>query len=187
MLNKDLVRQLERAVDEITNHYDETFCENLNDYEYLLEDQDEQIIKDFESNYSSRGLGFVDNDELDGAEVIAAFRDRRFTDSDIVRVLLGAAECEPCDIYIHYNEIASVSIGEYEHQIDVEGHPELKDLIAAATDEELKAARIEDRDSFYAYGNPCDRIIWKVDPKIVLEKLNAVKPRAKLSLVPKQA
>lgn len=167
--DSDMVAEIRHEIDRISEQYDDDFCEHrLDDYADCIADADD-IIRNFKSNYSSRSIGIKEHDDLNADEILERLQ-RRLTKKQIVALLLDCSNPETCDIYVHWNEIASVQIGEMEYQIDVEYHEDLKNLIAQATDDEIEQAGA-DRDSFLVYGYPCDRIIWKLDPETLLERL----------------
>lgn len=172
---------LEAKLSELTESADETFLENgLDGYSYVFDDDRDAILKNFRENYRSSRIGFQAFDHLTGDEIADAalkvMSVEAFTD-----LLLSHSEATDCDYYVQWNEIGSVSIGEYEHQIDTAGDDELIALVAACTQEELKMLRYQDwsrgksvvAGSFWTYGHPCDRIVWKVDPETLLEALEA--------------
>jgi hypothetical protein len=161
-LVRDIRHEIERIVDEEDKRFEDYACDQ---YEGCIDLDD--VIKDFESNYSSRSIGLTPWDGYDGAELVAALKTKLDTDQ-IQSLIFECAEPQTCDYYIQWNEVASVPVGEQEYQIDIDDHEDLKDLVAKATDAELKELRIRDG-SVLAYGNPCERIIWKLDVGIFLE------------------
>lgn len=171
----DTVRDIQRELERIVESEDKCFEDRIGDYDYLACDDPKEVLKAFAENYTSRKIGFTDNDELNGHGVLAAFR-KHLEDNAIASLILEASEVETCDYYIQWNEVYSASIGEMEYQIDFDDLPDLKALLDAATPEERAAAGVDASDykdgSMLVYGMPCDRIIWKVDPEIILERLN---------------
>jgi hypothetical protein len=182
MKHSEAYRNLRAEVERIVESCDQTWIENLSDYTYLLEDHEDEIIKNFKDNYSSRSIGLIEFDDIDGDEMVAMLL-KTITKQALTALLIDSSECIECDYYVQWNEIASVSIGEMEYQVDVENEPTLKVLMAQCTDEELKEAGIKDPDSFLVYGMPCDRLIWKVDPEILLARVAPYLKRAQLKEV----
>lgn len=142
------------------------------DYIHCLEA--EEVVRSFRENYTSRKMGFSPFDHLSGDEIADALL-KTVDEEKLSSLLLTHAEAEPCDYYTQWNEVGSVSIGETEHQIDVETDTELSALVDACTEAELKALHYrcgyghQNYGHFNVYGSPCDRLIWKLDPETFLE------------------
>lgn len=173
MSRTDAYRALQLEVERIIDAEDTAFCASgLADYSYAISDDMDEIIRNFRENYSSRRIGFQPFDHLDGDEIADAAL-KILSKEDFVNLILSHADAQDCDIYIQWNEIASVAIGEREYQIDVEAGTELAALIEACTPDERKdlLGRYFDGRSFLAYGRPCDRIIWKLAPAPFLEAI----------------
>lgn len=167
----DAYRALQREIESIIDAEDEAFCErDLDDYSYAIDDDPDTLIRNFRDNYNSRRIGFQAFDHLTGDEIADAAL-KTLSKQSFADLILKHAEATDCDIYVQWNEVASVSIGEYEYQIDVDSESKLAALIEACSPEERTdlLGRHFDGGSFLAYGCPCDRIVWKVDPETFLE------------------
>lgn len=164
---------LESYLYSATEAEDQYWLDSLPDYSYCLEAG--EVVRSFRENYSSRKIGFSPFDHLTGDEIADALL-KSLSEEQLSVLLLKHSEAEACDYYVQWNEVGSVSIGETEHQIDVELNDgsELANLINACTEAELESLRFQshsgDHGSFWLYGNPCDRIIWKLDPETFLEE-----------------
>jgi hypothetical protein len=177
----DLVRQIRDEINIITDQYDSLFCEyfDLEDTG-ILEDSEDEIIKNFLENYSSKSVGITEHDHLSAQELLDMFgRDA------ILAAIMKASTTEAVDYYIQWNEMYSIQCGEYEHQIDVKDHPDLNTLIDQATDAELNQAGVSDRECFLAYGHPADRFILKLDPELYLIKISELSEQEPASIKPK--
>lgn len=171
-------KHIRSMVDEIVEREDQNWLDNLSDdYNYLMIGNDsdtDQVLKNFVSNYSSPSIGKVKNDDLTGEELRVLLGD------DLLLELIRACSAaEPSDYYVKWNEIASLTIGEQEYQIDLGYYPELSRA--------LKAEGIDAGESFFAFGSPCDRLIMRLDAKAFLKaankELKTLKRRSKLQLV----
>lgn len=168
--HSDIVRELEREVERIVDVEDGFFEERLDDYSDCIDES--EVLRNFLDNYSSGSIGIKELDDLSAEDILELARTRLGGDQKVVDLILECSEAEASDYYVKWNEVASVPIGEMEYQIDVSDHADLEALIAQATDEELSAAGINDRDSFMGYGRPCERVIWKLDAEMLLERLS---------------
>ena len=174
---------LRRHLDELCEQEDRFWLENIDDqgeaYSVLHEDAEDEIVRSFRENYRSKGFGFKPFDTLTGDEIaddlLGMMDKNKLTD-----LILKHTTAQACDYYVQWNEVASAQVGETEYQIDVEAGSELATLAWACTPEELKALRFQRRDhhalsvvsgSFWVYGYPCDRLIWKLDPETFLEEI----------------
>jgi desulfoferrodoxin (superoxide reductase-like protein) len=180
-MDKELIKKIQAAVWELVEMYDNDFDPSF--YADCGLDQDaDEVLKTFIENYSSRSIGLSEFDTLEADEVLSKLKLTLKTET-IAELILKHCDLITADYYTQWNEMYSVQVGEVEHQIDVEYYPHLVELIAQATDEELVEARAE-RDSFLAYGNPCDRVIWKLDVEQFFDdsKIKAALNRSKLKL-----
>lgn len=164
-------RELRDMIDDITEEYDRIWCDSVDQYDYYFDESDsDQQIANFVRNYreSSAVVKYCFNDSEDQIGAVE-IREALGDDDLLVELLLKHSEIEACDdIYIQWNEIDSFIISEWEHQIDVEYHSELNELLNTFTDDELKLFSANtyysvDRESFYSYGRPCERVILKLD------------------------
>lgn len=187
----ELFKELRDVISELSDQEDKSWLDQEHDYEYVLEKN--EIIANFVENYSSKSIGCTKFDDL-SAEDIAA----RVPADVLTQAILTHSEFEPCDYYIQWNEMGSVGIGEYEYQIDVaDASPDLHKCLAQMTDAELTKfhawtgyLRVS-RDSFCIYGNPCERLVFKLDPEAFLQDKTILKalrakvkaPAAKLKAV----
>lgn len=172
-LNGDLIRDIEFEVAAIVDRLDEQWIESIDDYDYLIADEDpDTIIAEFCSNYVP---DYIDDESIDtGSELIAEFLKLGLTKEQVVDLIIQSCDLDAAGIYKRTNELYSCIIGEFEYEIYVNDYEHLESLISQATDEELKAANVK-RDSFLAYGNPCDRVVWIVDPNRLMDSLNQLK------------
>jgi hypothetical protein len=165
-----LFKALRSVLNDITEAQDQSWLDCEHDYRYLIEDDLDAVIKQFSENYSSKKIGFIEFDDLTGEQIT-----ERVSHEILVRALLEHSEFEPCDYYIQWNEIGSISIGETEHLIDVESEgPELHKCLAMMSDADLEKfyqwtgyLKVK-RESFFVYGNPCERLVLKVDAEALL-------------------
>lgn len=168
----EAVEALISHLEELTEAADKNWLDNVEDaggsYGCCLEDTEDQIIKDFRGNYRSKGIGFEPFDHLTGDEIADALL-KSMPAEEFAGLVLKHCSVADCDYYVQWNEMASVQIGEMEYQIDVEEGTELKTLVDACTEAELKSIRHYGSGAFLVYGNPCSRIIWKLDPETFLE------------------
>jgi hypothetical protein len=188
MKNDQLVRDLKNAISDLIDSMDDQFDDRLEMYADVMLDPTnsdlDQIEENFRRNYSSRSIGKIKNDELDGNE-LADLLIKSMGQKEFVRLIAEHSYFQTSDYYVKWNEMDSIQVGEVEHQIDVDYEPTLKALIDQATDEQLKEAGIDDRDMFFVYGNPCDRVIAKLDAEKFLKdkKVKAAIRRASMAVV----
>lgn len=159
----DLPKSITRIIDDIVDRLDDETADCLaSDYAYYLTDEADirECLNNFESNYSSRSIGFIPHDDLTGKEI----REALSNDDLLWSLIKNSSEVIALnDIYTQWNEINSLIMGEYDYEIDPTDYP---DLAAALAAEGL------DQDSILAYGRPCERLILKLDPKAFLEALD---------------
>jgi hypothetical protein len=169
---KETKRAIRNLVNEIGDRHDEQWLENTDgDDDILFDIEPEDILRDFKENYRTPSIGIIDYDGLDGDEIIELFGvnvDR------LVSLIKENCSTVSCDYCTQWDEMASVQIGEVEHQIDVYDEPELKALFDGLSDNELAAIGYKDRDIVTFYGNPCDRLILKLDAEAFLESVARV-------------
>lgn len=179
----ELNRDIRHAVDSIVESLDDIFDpETYADVMLDPSNSDlDDIIRNFRDNYRTPSLGYVEGDELDGDELADALI-KSIGREELVRLIAQHSEYITSDYYVKWNEMDSVQIGEYEYEIDVADHPELAELIAQATDADWPS---ENRDSFLAYGHPCDRVIACLDAESFLQDatVQASIKRSKLQAV----
>lgn len=174
-MNTELIRDLRSEVDRVVEREDEYWGESSSLNDYFDECDRDEVLKRFSENYTTRQIGFIDRDQMGGEEMLAALRGAGLSAAQIYNLIMTFCEAVARnDIYDHWNDIATVGIGEMEYQIDVSDHPALADLITQATDEELREAGIKDRQSFLAYGRPCELVALKLDAKAFLEATNEI-------------
>lgn len=179
-VNRELIDEIKAEIDRITDGFDRDFDETVNEvFGYLIEETDDtDLLKAFERNFSAKrhnDLDFLPEtyDEMEDGPALLAFLEERGVEKETIAVWIRQlSEAETADYYIQYNEVHSVQLGEYQYEIDVEYHPELRALIDRATETEIKLAKAQ-REGFAAYGRPGERVIWKVDAKAFVEKVKA--------------
>lgn len=175
---KGYSKKIQDMINEITDRMDDDCLDHLvgDDYRYYLtkEVNQKQCLQNFVENYNSCSIGKRKHDDLEASEI------REILGDDLTwEFIVLASEVEATnDFYIQWNEMNSFHIGEYEHQIDLEYHPE------------LKAAMVEEGhtdESLLSYGRPCERLILKLDPveflKIASKELTARSKRKQLKAV----
>jgi hypothetical protein len=174
---------LRHHLDDLATREDEAFEDRLENYGDLWDGCDEdEIVRDFRSNYRAKGIGFEPFDHLTGDEITDAVLPI-LGRKGLVDLLCEHAEPRTCDYYVQWNEVFSVQIGEMEYQIDVEPGTELEALYDACTPEEradLRFGKLGTDRSVLVYGNPCERIIWKLDPETFLEAVTSTLRQAGL-------
>jgi hypothetical protein len=166
-MNKELIKKIRDAINDITDELDRAF--DPSHYDGAFDFDHDEVLRSFKDNYNSRSIGVTDFDDLDASEIISKMKLSLKTET-IVNIILAHTEIIEADYYTQYNEVYSIQVGETEYQLDVCDYDELETLIAEATDEELKEAGA-DRDSFCSYGEPCVRVIWKLDAEAFLSDL----------------
>lgn len=193
-MKTDLVYSMVAEIESIVSAEDDGFLDGLDDRLSWLIDEtdDDEIIRNFERNFSVKHMKFLDFlpetlGEMDisrfdfGRQITLFLEFHGVSRAEIRQLIVDSLDrVEPSDFYIKYNEIYSWPVGETEYQVDVVDHSELKQLIDQATDDELKQAEISDQKSFLVYGNPCERAVWLVDPEIVCEKVQSLIEERKL-------
>lgn len=163
-LKSTLVDAIKSEVEELTNYLDESWVENFDIADAMnLVDSKHEILKNFVENYSP---AYYDNDTLSAQALI-----KKYGKDTIFKALIENSSTRDSGYYTQSNELFSIQIGEYEHQIDVECTSTLAALIEEATDEELEAAEVE-RESFTVLGHPCDRLILELDAAAFIDYLD---------------
>ena len=121
-------QQFNAIIDRITNDHDDFWLDSIEDQvgDCLTgQSNNEEILKNFELNYSSGSIGIVDFDDLTAEEI----RKKIGNDKVLLELLKNSSEILPCDYYIQHNELNSIQIGETEHQIDLCDHEDLQNLL----------------------------------------------------------
>lgn len=165
----ELFSKLDDVIETIIDQYDESWADyGLESYANLIDDVDaDEIIKQFEDNCTHECRGRFG--ELSMEEIISTIKAHGYDRDDIARLIIDHSEAEACnDIYIQWNEIFSVTIGEYEHQIDFEYHEDLTDIIKTMSPRDIQL--YEKKSGFdlsgdyeHVCGRPCERVIFKLD------------------------
>ena len=162
-LNREIRHEIESIIESMDSQFDPAIYADV-----MLDPTNsdlDQIEANFRRNYSSPSLGIIDGDELSGDE-LADVLVKAIGQRDFVRLLAAHSDYENSDYYVKWNEMDSCQVGEFEYQIDVADHTALAELISQATDEDWPA---KDKESFLAYGYPCDRVIARLDAESFLQ------------------
>ena len=178
IVESDKVEKCRDLINEIIESEDRCFLETVYDYhDYFYGIDSDEIIENFIKNYSSESRGIRFGDDFKAEIIIHVLLTVHGDEDDIAKLIADHSEVIDCDYYIQWNEMASCRIKEMEYQIDVSDRPELEELIATMSDDEIKKAGA-DRSSFIVYGYPCERIILKLDPESFLESFKSIVAKA---------
>lgn len=150
-------REVENYINDLVDELDREWLDNCHEGDgyYFCDVDAGELLKNFKDNYSAKTHGLVFGDNLTAEEIIFAIGG-----AAVVKLIKETSSVESCDYYIQHNEMASVQIGEVDYEILREDHPD--------------AFTPEDGDSKEIYGNPCERLILKLDPAEFLEGFAAV-------------
>lgn len=171
-------QQFNAIIDRITNDHDDFWLDSIEDQvgDCLTgQSNNEEILKNFELNYSSGSIGIVDFDDLTAEEI----RKKIGNDKVLLELLKNSSEILPCDYYIQHNELNSIQIGETEHQIDLCDHEDLQNLL-----EKFPQLKGKNDTHITAFGNPCDRAILKLNVELFLDEIKSLFKRSKKHKAP---
>lgn len=160
----------EKMISEIVESFDRDWlAQNSEMYLDAIEEND--VIEGFKSNYCSPSLGRIKHDDLDAEEIL-----KKLGRSKLLKLIYENSEMVESDYYVEHNEMVSIQVGEVESQLDLEFYPDLA--------EELKREGKDCEGSILVYGNPCDRVILKLDSKAFLKAAAKIlKQKAPISVL----
>jgi hypothetical protein len=165
---------LQSEINDIVDSLDEMFLENRAEaFEECIEL--DEVPDYFKENYRSNGVGFQPFDHLSSEEILQAAL-TQLSKEEFGELILKHSTPIEANYYVQWNEMFSFIIGEEEYQIDFTPDSRLASLIEDCTPEEreeLFGKNFNGR-SFYAYGNPCERLIWRLDAKSFLSEIEPV-------------
>ncbi len=161
---KSIDDKINNLIDIITSEMDSNLNDDANEHYWDCIDSN-TIVENFLSNYTSRSIGIKNFDELDASQIREKFND----DSKLIDIIQDNSSLEPCDYYTQWNEMASIPMGEIEHTIELEHYPELEQLIRKS-----KSNWAVSSGQLSAMGNPCDRLILKLDVESFLANLTVI-------------
>ena len=165
-LEREIDHLLRDIVDSLDNEWSYSNADTFYDY-FRFEVNESDIINNFIENYQPP---FID-DSLSGfsAEEILSFlkEQKKMSSSKIVNLLHSCSSIEESDFYIQNNELASASVGEWEYQVDISDYPELHDLVDKLPKDHHLA-----KECFWVYGQPCQRVILKLEPQTLIYAIN---------------
>ena len=173
----ELFERIRDLIDEQVEAMDRSFCDDSVECLYfdILADDREGVLGGFLTNYRESEciakICFNASAKQEGAEAI---REALANDELLIDLLIEHSSVEPLDdIYIQWNELTSLQVGEYEHQLDIDSSycPELTTILAGMDDSDINtynrwhgcSYNQLSRGYMWVIGRPCERVILKLD------------------------